>query len=94
MVGGSNASYFNVPLAMRHSQLRGKNDELDIQHVTSTQLTTINNILPVDNTVTLTSTTTGSTIAFFNNDNTTIKLLVEARTPSSGFQVSEMYITN
>jgi len=34
-IGGQDASYFNSPIALRHSQLRGKNDETAYQHITS-----------------------------------------------------------
>lgn len=38
-IGGDNASYFNSPIALRHSQLRGLNDDNNNLHVTSTEKT-------------------------------------------------------
>jgi len=37
-IGDGYGSYMNTPLNMRHSQLRGKNDEELYQHITTTQL--------------------------------------------------------
>lgn len=39
-VGDGNASYCNTPLALRHSQLRGLNDDTNYQHITSTEKST------------------------------------------------------
>ena len=35
--GDSTASYFNTPLALRHNQLRGINDDSNVQHMTSAE---------------------------------------------------------
>ena len=40
-IGGGNSSYINTPLSIRHSQLRGLNDDLNIQHITSLEKSTI-----------------------------------------------------
>lgn len=37
IVGDGNASYFTTPLALRHSQLRDKNSEADVQHLTAAE---------------------------------------------------------
>ena len=34
-LGGTKASYMNTPVAIRHSQLRGLNDDANVQHMTS-----------------------------------------------------------
>ena len=39
LVGEGDAAYINTPLALRHSQLRGKNDESTYLHITSTEKT-------------------------------------------------------
>jgi hypothetical protein len=39
--GGVNTSYLNTPLNIRHSQLRGLNDDTNYQHITSTQVSNI-----------------------------------------------------
>jgi hypothetical protein len=39
-VGDGNASYVNTPLALRHTQLRGLNDDTNYQHITSTEKST------------------------------------------------------
>ena len=36
--GGVNTSYINTPLNLRHTQLRGLNDDTNYQHITSTQV--------------------------------------------------------
>lgn len=41
-IGGENASYFNSPIALRHRQLRGLNDDTNFLHVTSTEKNTWN----------------------------------------------------
>lgn len=38
IVGDGNASYINTPLAIRHAQLRDKNGEADVQHMTAAQM--------------------------------------------------------
>jgi hypothetical protein len=40
-IGGTNASFFNTPLALRHSQLRDLNGDSNYQHITSTQVAQI-----------------------------------------------------
>ena len=42
VVGDGNASYINTPLALRHNQLRGLNDDTNYLHVTSTEKSTWN----------------------------------------------------
>lgn len=37
IVGDGNASYFSTPLSLRHSQLRYKNEEADVQHLTAAE---------------------------------------------------------
>ncbi len=39
-VGDGNASYVNTPLALRHTQLRGLNEDSNYQHITSTEKST------------------------------------------------------
>lgn len=39
MIGGINGCYITMPLALRHSQLRDKNNESNYQHVTTAQIT-------------------------------------------------------
>lgn len=41
-IGGENASYFNSPIAIRHRQLRGLNDDNNYQHITSSERSTWN----------------------------------------------------
>lgn len=43
IVGDGRASYFSTPLRLRHSQLRDLNSDNNYLHVTSSQVTTINN---------------------------------------------------
>lgn len=51
-VGDGNASYFTTPIAIRHTQLRGLNDDTNNVHVTSTEKTAIthSNRTVLDNT--------------------------------------------
>lgn len=44
VVGDGNASYINTPLALRHQQLRWKNDEVAFQHINATDRTNLNNL--------------------------------------------------
>jgi len=41
VVGDGNASYVNTPIALRHAQLRDKNGEADVQHMTAAQMSAL-----------------------------------------------------
>lgn len=43
-IGDGNASYFTTPLALRHSQLRLPNEDLNVQHMTTDEKTKLNGI--------------------------------------------------
>lgn len=44
VIGDSNTSYFNTPIALRHAQLREKNQEPNFQHIDSADRTNLNNL--------------------------------------------------
>lgn len=44
VVGDGNASYINTPLSIRHTQLRGLNDDVNVQHITTTQVTKLDSV--------------------------------------------------
>lgn len=43
IIGGGRGSYFTIPLALRHSQLREKNEEENFQHITTAQKIVLGN---------------------------------------------------
>ena len=43
-IGDGNASYFTTPLALRHSQLRLPNEDLNVQHMTANEKTKLSGI--------------------------------------------------
>lgn len=43
-IGDGNATYINTPIALRHSQLIGKNEESAYQHINATDRTNLNNL--------------------------------------------------
>lgn len=82
-VGDGNAAYINTPLAIRHSQLRGVNDDSNVQHLTSAQVSALHPQLTGGTpSITLgTSNIAGSSPNFLRRDDTI--LAFDSNTPSA-----------
>lgn len=94
IIGNGRATHFTVPIALRHSQLRNKNEEADYQHITTaektdlqtpafTEVSTLANIASGETIGTL----WGKILKFFNIWGTNITKLANAYSTSSTYGV-------